>query len=264
MFSVRPDQDLREHFSPRDLAEDSEGRFLRLLSLPRFFSPLLQLVAGACAVRRVRLDATALRAEARAAGSMGDAGEGIASAVADLRGMDNKPKKGFLPVLEALQEVFPRVEDVIPSRYGPGRLALTFRERGVTGDFDQSSVSDGVLHALALLLGLAAPTRRGGAGILAIEEPENAIHPWSIRVLMRRMQGAPRRQIVLTTHSVEVVNGVKDPDSLLVVEVGDDGTRIVPASEKEEALRAILRDTGEGLGEVWKGGTLGGVPAEPA
>ena len=259
-----PLSELQAYFEPRVFDDDAGARFLRLLSLPRFYSPLLEAVTSACAVQRLRLDATALRAMSSAHAALGGAGEGLAAVVAEIRGMDAKPKKEFLPILSALQEVFPRVEDVLPTRVGAGQLILAFRERGVATPFAQSSVSDGVLHALALLLGLA-PSRRGRlgprmGGLLAIEEPENAIHPWSIRVLLKRMQAAQRRQILLTTHSVEVVNQVRKPASLLLCEATDDGTQIVAALDRESALVAIVRGTGEGLGDLWKSGTLGGVP----
>lgn len=258
---------LQAYYAPRALREDVERRYLRLLSMPRFFSDPLAQAASACAITRLRLDASALRADAPLRGPLGEAGQGLAAAVAELRGLKEQPNKSFLPVLSALREVFPSVEDVVPVRTGPGRLALTFRERGVAEPFGQSSVSDGVLHALALLMALSGPAHRSalrGSGLLALEEPENAIHPWSISVLMDRMQRSHRRQLLLTTHSVEVVNQVKDPAALLICEAGVDGTRIEAATSKQSALTNILKQSGQRLGEVWQSGEFGGVPGDSA
>lgn len=138
---------LEHYFDPGSLVEDEEHRFLRLLSRPRFFTPFLDTIANACQVRRLRLDATALRADSPARGAMGPAGENLAAAVTTLRGLREKPKKQFIPILAALQDIFPRVDDVKPVRVQPGRLALSFGEDGVAVPFGQESVSDGILHS---------------------------------------------------------------------------------------------------------------------
>jgi len=256
LFSQNWTEALEQYFAPASLAADEEGRFLRLLSRPRFFSPLLDVVISTCGVRRLRLDATALRADSPARGAMGAAGENLAAAVAALRGIQGTPKRQFTPILTALQDIFPRSEDIKPVRVQPGRLALTFVEHGVTEPFGQASVSDGVLHALALLVALEERSK----GLLAVEEPENAIHPWSIRVLMDRIQARRSRQVILTTHSVEVVNEIRDPDALFIVEVDEHGTHVAQARSNERKIDTILRETGQPLGEVWREGALGGIP----
>ncbi|OJH40357.1 hypothetical protein BON30_15120 [Cystobacter ferrugineus] len=93
-----------------------------------------------------------------------------------------------------------------------------------------------------------------------IEEPENAIHPWPLRKLITRAQNSSR-QIILTTHSETVVNAVIDPETLFLVEnENKKGTIVTPATERESALKAILEESGQKLGDVWLDGSLGGVP----
>jgi predicted ATPase len=163
-------------------------------------------------------------------------------------------------VLAALQEVYPRIEDVVPEAFAQGRVTLNFREKGIKDPIPLDGISDGVLHALALLVALRQP----GPGLLAIEEPENALHPWSVRRILERAQtpsrGRAQRQLLITTHSETVVNAVRDPKSLFIVESGKNGTTVVPATTKETALESILKESGQQLGDVWMGGTLGGVP----
>ena len=243
--------------------EDSPEGLLRLLNWQRLLGPLAHHIRNAVRVRRVRLDASALRRdslfEESSRGLIGPHGEGLAIAVARLRGLGKNPE-AFRSVLAGLQAVFPRIEDVNYDRIQPGRLILRFKERGISDPLGPSNVSDGVLHALALLIEIQGSGRSGGT--LAIEEPENAIHPWSLRTIAERAQGSklPQR-LLFTTHSETMVNAVKDPASLFVVE--NDmvhGTRVVPANEKENALDAILRQTEQKLGDVWLDGTIGGVP----
>lgn len=135
---------------------------------------------------------------------------------------------------------------------------MLFKEAGISEELGLESISDGVLHALALLVVLESDDENG---LLAIEEPENAIHPWSVRAIVARAQIAPRRQVLLTTHSETVVSAVADAGSLLITErQGERGTTVVPAKDRVDALDAILRETGQDLGDIWMGGSLGGVP----
>jgi predicted ATPase len=159
----------------------------------------------------------------------------------------------------ALQSVYPRIEDVIPHRVQPGQLTLQFKERGISEPLGQGSVSDGVLHALALLVMLEGSDR--SRGVLAIEEPENAIHPWSVRAMVAHAQDDPKRQILITTHSETVVNAVRDPASLFIVDIEDRlGTVINAAHDREDAIDSILANSGQKLGDLWMDGSLGGVP----
>ncbi len=210
-------------------------------------------------VTRLRLDASALRSDAPLQGSrhgrqLGSTGEGLPLAVKRLRGTAQ-----WEAVLAGLQSVYPRIEDVDTLQVLPGVVALSFKERSIHEKLGKANVSDGVIHALALLVAL-----NGGSpsSLLAIEEPENAIHPWALRNLLGRAQDAPRRApLLLTTHSPVVVDAVRDPDSLFIVEnTADHGTTVETAISKEAALRAILDESGEGLGQLWLKGMLGGVP----
>ncbi len=255
------------YFSQGALEEEPERRVLRILNLQRFYLPWMTYVAQSCTVSRLRLDASMLRSDSRfkepaARDILGPEGEGLAAAVDRLKGHGATPAPRFQRVLAALQRVYPRIEDVIPHRIQPGRLTLLFKERGISENLGQSNVSDGVLHALALLVMLEGGSR---GGVLAIEEPENAIHPWSLRSMIERAQEVHNRQVLITTHSETVVNAVKDPDSLFIVENDDvKGTTVEPARDRETALDTILKETGQKLGDLWMGGSLGGVPtSEP-
>jgi predicted ATPase len=228
------------------------------LVLPRTL-PLREIDAQSV-TRRFRLDTSALRSDARHESTrniIGTNGEGLPVAVDRLRGRGTQVPKSFLPTLSALREVYPRIEDVVPESFAQGRVTLLFKERGIADPIPLDGVSDGVLHALALLMVLEKP----GRGVVAIEEPENALHPWSVRKVLDHAQLGSNQRVLMTTHSETVVNAVKDPESLFIVE-GDeeDGTSITPATSKEKALKAILAESGQQLGDIWLDGTLGGVP----
>lgn len=263
---TRPGPSLRDQvkerfnarFGTRDLFEDPTE--LRLLT--RTLGQTFHQVLRHCSISRLRLDASALRSDARfqADGehALGPSGEGLPVAVDRLRERKDEPAAAFLPILEALREVYPRIEDVVPEPFGQGRVTVGFRERGISDLIPLDSASDGVLHALALLIAL----RSSSIGVLAIEEPENALHPWSVRKILELAQAQrSRQQVLITTHSETVVNAVEDPASLFIVESTEQGgTTVQPAPSKENALVAILQETGQKLGDVWLDGSLGGVP----
>ncbi|UQA63466.1 AAA family ATPase [Polyangium aurulentum] len=240
----------------RTKAEEAHKQGAETLALGDFI--------GGPAIRRIRLDATALREDSRLGErvygrDMSPAGGGLPLALERLRPPGKPPTEAFHRVLAGLREVYPRIEDVSTIHYQPGRIAVSFKERGIDAELGEGNVSDGVIHALALLVALETTTDK----ILVIEEPENALHPWALQRIMERAQEDPPRKepLILTTHSPVVVDAVKDPASLFIVENDDKrGTIVTPALEKEHALRSILAESGQKLGDVWLGGSLGGVP----
>jgi len=265
-------QSLRSYFSDVFLfftgQDEESGRLLRLLNWQRASSSAMRYLQDNTQVTRLRLDSSALRQDSvfeattfRGRRGIGPSGEGLAIAIERLKGNHRTPKPAFRRILEALQQVYPRIEDIKPYRFQPGRLTLLFKERGISEELGQSNVSDGSLHALALLVALEGGLDK--KGVLAIEEPENAIHPWSLRSMIERAQQKPDRQVLLTTHSETVVDAVQDPRALFIVENEDRyGTVVTAAVKKEKALKAILQQSGQKLGDVWLDGTLGGVPGD--
>jgi predicted ATPase len=142
-------------------------------------------------------------------------------------------------------------------------VALSFKERRIDGRLGEPNVSDGVIHALALLVAIeVSQERTTNPDVLIIEEPENALHPWALHKIVEDAQELPRPEpLLFTTHSPVLVNAVKAPESLYIVENDEQkGTLAFPAEEKEHALRAILAASGQKLGDLWLDGSLGGVP----
>ncbi len=79
---------------------------------------------------------------------------------------------------------------------------------------------------LVALLHLAAVASTPPAGVVAIDEVENGLHPFAIRALidaMRRWADTTGISIVLATHSPVVIDQFKDqPDRIFVMEPGRD------------------------------------------
>lgn len=86
-------------------------------------------------------------------------------------------------------------------------------------EFFAKQMSDGTLRAFSILLAMKQPRR---PGLLVIEEPEVAIHLGALRTLVDIItQESDGAQIVLTTHSADIVDSV--PIESLRVVWSDDG-----------------------------------------
>lgn len=94
--------------------------------------------------------------------------------------------------------------------------------------------------------------------LACFEEPENCIHPGLLELVVDALKSASRRsQILVTTHSPDFLNFLKDPEGLMIVEKVDGKTQCREAKDTagvKEALKTL------GLGELWYSGHLGGVP----
>jgi predicted ATPase len=131
---------------------------------------------------------------------------------------------------------------------------IEFRQRVVGSkapwQFPAINMSDGTLRALAVLTALfqSGDPKRAPARLIGIEEPETALHPAAAGLLLDCLrEGARERQVVITTHSPDLLdNDAVAPDQLLAVSAVDGTTTIgrVDAASSD-ALRASLYRAGE-------------------
>jgi predicted ATPase len=144
-----------------------------------------------------------------------------------------------------LSEIAPGIKEVEPSVLG-SQETLEFRQ-DVAGQkhpwrFLASSMSDGTLRALGILLGIfqAAPAGDARPLLIGLEEPETALHPAATSVLLAALrEGARRCQIIVTSHSPDLLDNPDiDTDSLLAVDTRDGLSRIAPV---DDAGRDVLR-----------------------
>lgn len=117
---------------------------------------------------------------------------------------------------------------------------IHWREHGAWQREEQ--FSDGTLRLIGLLWAL-----QEGDGLLLLEEPELSLNdaiveyiPLMIdRVLRSRKKGL--RQVVVTTHSDNLIAAVSEPRSVLLLEPGENGTIVrAPDVEEEKAMDAGL------------------------
>lgn len=154
----------------------------------------------------------------------------------------------YLPDLrDALSKVVPGVCDVQVSQVG-GYLVGKLKHEGAEGNgsralFDLSQESDGTLRLIGLLVALF---QHPSPSLIAIEEPELTIHPGALAVLADLLREATRRtQIVVTTHSPDLIDRISVEDIRAVESIGGITTVAMVAAHQREAVRRGLFSPGE-------------------
>lgn len=165
--------------------------------------------------------------------------------------VENKKKKRKFSNL--IKDLLPFVDDLATDKFADRSLLFKLRENYFKDTyFPASFISDGTVNIAALLVALYFEEK----GISIIEEPERNIHPNLISKVMDMMQDASKnKQIIVTTHSPEVVKHVHLKDILLVSRDKDGFSRISRPGEKKE-VKIFLKNE-MGIDELYVQNLLG-------
>jgi predicted ATPase len=153
-------------------------------------------------------------------------------------------------VVEYLKQVAPGVEGVGKKNVGPMET-IEFRQR-VAGRRDPwafmaANISDGTLRGLGVLVALLQ-SNRSPPTLVGIEEPEVALHPAAVSILIDAIRDAAQHtQVIVTSHSPELLDREDLDESALLAVVADAGvTTIGPLNAMgRSALRDRLFTPGE-------------------
>ncbi|GAA4126855.1 hypothetical protein GCM10022215_36900 [Nocardioides fonticola] len=161
-------------------------------------------------------------------------------------------RSSWAQVQQAMRDIMPGLEEIEVAYTEDRRLALQFRERGVGRPWNTNEVSDGTMQSLALFIALF-DTRHP---LLAIEEPENAVHPWILRRIIDICQrnGSPK-QIIATTHSPVLLNYV-NPAVVRLMTIKSGRSVIRPLFEFAPQLREAVANGNFELFELYDSGAI--------
>ncbi|WP_165225566.1 AAA family ATPase [Aquisphaera insulae] len=140
------------------------------------------------------------------------------------------------------------------TRVQGGTVQFYLHEKGLKAPIPATRLSDGTIRFMAILALLLDPSP---PPLTCIEEPELGLHPDAVSILADLfMEASERTQLIVTTHSDELISGLSDqPQAVLTCEYRN-GTvleRVDP-----ESLASWLEKYR--LGELWRIGELGGNP----
>lgn len=171
----------------------------------------------------------------------------------------------FRSIERVVQDTFPEVEELIPESTQTGQVFLTLREKFLKKPIRVWNMAEGELKFIALVALILSPPEMG-APLVAIEEPENHLHPRLIETLIELLrqtearfieEGIGAAQLFVTTHSPYLVDQLK-LEELVVVEKEQGQTHYTRPRDRAE-LRDLISKEERGLGELWFSGSLGGV-----
>jgi len=164
--------------------------------------------------------------------------------------METSNRPALDRVVEYLRQVAPGVEGVTKRSIGTMET-IEFRQR-VAGRkepwaFGAASMSDGTLRGLGVLTALLQSNGRPPS-LIGVEEPEVALHPAALSVLIDAIRDAAQHtQVIVTSHSPELLDREQLGDDALIAVVADQGvTAIGPLSSLgRDAVRDGLFTPGE-------------------
>jgi predicted ATPase len=181
-------------------------------------------------------------------------------------------------VLERLQSMHPaaksRIEEylgrIVPGMAGveASRVAhletVEFRQ-AVEGAahpwvFPANNMSDGTLRALGILVALFQGAGDGGSRLIAIEEPEVALHPAAAGILRDCLRDASRHvQVVVTSHSPDLLDDSEIPSGSLLAVSAEAGTSTI--GPIDDAARSALIEHLYTPGELLRANQLSVEPS---
>ncbi|MES2944123.1 MAG: AAA family ATPase [Pseudomonadota bacterium] len=173
-----------------------------------------------------------------------------------LRFLNETHAAEYRRIVETIRLVMPFFGDFVHRPGNPEHVELEWTQKGKPDTpFKAHMLSDGSLRFICLATLLLQPVALLPDTIL-IDEPELGLHPYAIAVLVDIFkQVAEDKQLIVSTQSVELVNGLS-PEDIIVVDQEDGASTFRRYTEDE--LSGWLAEYS--MGEIWKRNILGGRP----
>ena len=167
-----------------------------------------------------------------------------------------KNPQNYEQIVKTIRLVAPFFHDFV-FRADEQNIQLEWYEKGdLDTPFKAHILSDGTLRFICLATLLLQPAELMSDTIL-IDEPELGLHPYALAVLSDLIKrAAERKQLIISTQSVELINHFSANDIIVVDRVNDASffKRL-----DEEQLEDWLEDYT--LGDLWKQNIIGGRPS---
>jgi predicted ATPase len=140
-----------------------------------------------------------------------------------------------------LRDILPFAVEIGTEQYVGTSLLLKLREKYYEDALLANLLSDGTVDGTALITLLYFEDK----DVVIIEEPERNIHPHLISRLLEMMKDASKnKQVIITTHSPEVVKHAGLENILLISRDKDGFSTISKPSEKEEVRIFLEHELG--------------------
>ena len=182
--------------------------------------------------------------------ALGSAGEKLATI---LHGMTDEERSS---IVHGLRSVVPGLRNLKTTK-SPMEATLAFQieEDQLYEAINPISVSDGTVRLLALLVLTTWSARR--SSLIAIEEPENGIHPHLAEHIVDMLRSASVwTQVIVTTHEPDLLDHL-EPSEVILCDKEDGFTKLRKASSVADIEQFREHFS---LGELWEQGVVGANP----
>jgi predicted ATPase len=153
-------------------------------------------------------------------------------------------------ITNALRGRVPQLEKIEAEILRDGRLLLQIKDAPFVQPILARFASDGTLKMLAYLTILYDPSP---PQLVAIEEPENYLHPRLLPLLAEECRAATARtQLMLTTHSPYFVDALR-PEEVWVLERDARGHTVAKRAADMKGVQEMM-EAGAQLGQLWMEG----------
>ncbi|UCC32314.1 MAG: AAA family ATPase, partial [Phycisphaerales bacterium] len=188
---------------------------------------------------------------------LGRTGTNLPAAVQHLQKTQPEALRELVRHMQKAVSTFSTIEtDYVETK----QLGLFVKEKGVGRRWFSTDLSDGTLRTLAIFV----PLLDSRLSLVAIEEPEDGIHPWIIDDFINTCrERSQQKQVVLTTHSPILVSNLR-PAELYLVDRREGATKIYRAAEVDRSLEEIIKEGVMDLGNYWNSGQMSAVPGGPS
>lgn len=131
------------------------------------------------------------------------------------------------------------------------RIQMRLRWKSLRREQSAADLSDGTLRFLFLLAVLASPEP---APVIAIDEPETGLHPSMFPVVAEHaVDASERAQVILSTHSPELLNSFRDVIPTTTIVQWQDGQTSLKTLAGEDLKQWLCEYS---LGSLYKSGEL--------
>jgi predicted ATPase len=165
--------------------------------------------------------------------------------------LSNEHPGAWDQVMGRMRGIMPNLESIQPAFTSDRRLTLLFHESGFGRPWTSAEVSDGTIQSLALFTALFDPR----IDLTLIEEPENSIHPWIIRLFVDASREVHGKQVMVTTHSPALI-AYLTPDDVSVVWRDDGRTHIASLVDLDADVKRLWESGEFNLFDLTDGGYI--------
>jgi predicted ATPase len=181
--------------------------------------------------------------------------------------IQQRHRERYRLIRKTIQRAFPQFEDFAlrPDPHNEEKIRLEWREQGNSRRFQPHQLSDGTLRFACLATLFLQPDP---PATILVDEPELGLHPRALSVLGGMIRStAARRQVLLTTQSVTLLNQFA-PEDVIVVERERDTEHASPGEVRTASTFRRLADQEDleswldeyTVGDLWEMNVIGGRP----